>query len=299
MVTAVVQTYNEEKNIDTCLSSLASWTDEIVLVDMHSTDSTVSIAQKYHPKIFSYPYTGFVEPARNFALSKVEKDWILLVDADEEITAKLSRHLVSLAKEGKYDYFRLPRKNIIFGKWVRHSGWWPDYQVRFFRKGSVTWPDEIHGVPYTAGKGMDVKSDEELAIIHHHYSAVSQYIDRLNRYSSVMAKERYARNKKFDTAEIVRAPVREFINRYFVWQGYKDNIHGLALALLQAFSEIVVILKLWEMRGFKEHTVSLEDAGNMMDEAKKELKYWLFTSHLQDLSLPSFKKFIYRIKRKF
>src|SRR3990167_384330 len=157
MISAVVHTYNEGKNIERCLSSL-NWADEIVVIDMGSTDNTCKIAKDFKAKLFSHPYTGFVEPARNFGLSQAKGDWILVVDADEEIPKSLVYYFTHELQRPRFDFYRIARKNIIFNKWVKHSGWWPDYQVRFFRKGMVAWTEKIHGIPLTKGEGTDIEA---------------------------------------------------------------------------------------------------------------------------------------------
>ena len=170
-ISVVVNTWNEEENIRRCLSSV-KWADEIVVVDMHSTDKTVEIARKFGAKVFFHQYTGYVEPARNFALRCAQGKYILVLDADETTPATLARKLKKIAKENKFDFVRIPRKNIIFGKWIKHSRWWPDYNIRFFKKGKVTWSDKIHSVPLIRGKGKDLEAKEVNAIVHYHYQSI-------------------------------------------------------------------------------------------------------------------------------
>lgn len=297
MVSAVVHTYNEEKNIGRCLSSL-NWADEIVIVDMGSTDNTCKIVRDFKAKIFSFPYTGFVEPARNFGLSKAKGDWILVIDADEEIPKSLVHFLTNELQRPRYDFYRLARKNIVFNKWVKHSGWWPDYQVRFFKKGTVVWTEKIHGVPLTKGKGEDIEAGEKLSIIHYNYQTLDQFIERLNRYTGISAKELYLSNKRFSVKNLFEATTREFINRYFVWEGYKDGIHGIALAFLQSFTELVTYLKLWELESFKEEKVTLKQTEEMLDQEYRLKKYWLINSLLKQSS-GFFGTFLLKLKRKF
>src|SRR3990167_8259410 len=156
---------------------------------MHSDDKTQDIAKKFGAKVFEHDRTGYVEPARNYAISKTTGDWILVLDADEEIAKFLADKLRQISTDSKSaDYYRLPRKNIIFGKWIKHSRWWPDYNIRFFLKGSVSWTEVIHSIPMTKGKGADLEADEKNAIIHHHYTSVNQYVERLNRYTTEHAR---------------------------------------------------------------------------------------------------------------
>lgn len=296
MISAVVHTYNEEKNIQRCLSSL-SWTDEIVLIDMGSLDRTVEIAKQHKASIYHHPFTHFVEPARNFGISKAKSEWVLIVDADEEVPTTLSQFLQKAVTDD-YDYYRIPRKNIIFGKWVKHAGWWPDHQVRFFTKGSVKWANNIHGVPVTKGNGTDIEAFEQLSLIHHNYQTIDQYIARLNRYTTIAAKEYFLANKKFQVSLLFDAPIKEFVSRFFVREGYKDGLHGLGLALLQSFSEIVLYLKVWELEGFVQEKVKLIQIEKEFENEFNQKQYWITHSLLtQDYSI--LQKFLWKLKRKF
>lgn len=286
MISAVVHTYNEEENIERCLASL-QFVDEIIVVDMGSTDKTLSIAKECKAKIFHHPYTGFVEPARNFAIGKAQGDWIVILDADEEVPKALVKVIVGVVKGEKYDFIRIPRKNMIFGKWMKHSGWWPDYQIRLFRKGYVTWTDVIHGVPITRGRGLDLEIADAVCIIHYNYSSIEQYFLRMNRYSTISAKEMYMANTRFILSDLFEKPTQEFIRRYFVWEGYKDGLHGLILSLVQSFSELMVYCKLWELEGMKERTLALKDVYGMATKSWKQQEYWCIKELLkQPLSLP-------------
>lgn len=281
MISCLVHTYNEEKNINRCLSSL--WfADEIVVIDMGSQDKTREIAADFKAKIFNHPYTGFVEPARNFGIKKAKGDWILIIDADESVPRSLAEEIKRLIKgPGEYDYFRIPRKNIIFSKWIKYSGWWPDYQVRLFKKGAVSWIEKIHGIPLTSGLGSEVRPQEEFSIIHHHYDSLSQYLDRMNRYTSVQAKELYLNNGKTSLKEIILQPLNEFVRRYFMMEGYRDGIHGLSLSLLQSFSELVVVLKLWELSGFKQEKISLDEFQKLNSSTERIKKFWIYNELLK------------------
>lgn len=279
-ISAVLVVRNEEKNLARCLNSL-SWVDEIVVVDMESTDGTVALAKKVADKVFSHPQVGFVEPARNFAIEKATGSWILVIDADEEIPPPLVYKLKELAEApGGFDFFRIPRKNIIFGKWIRHSRWWPDHIIRFFKKGSVNFLPVVHGVPLTKGLGKDLPEEEECAIIHHNYQTVSQFLERLNRYTDEQVKELAGRGYKFKWQDLISKPTSEFLSRFFVGEGYKDGIHGLALAFLQAFSELILYLKLWEKEGFGEEQLSEEIVGELK-KSQKEINYWLRTVQIE------------------
>jgi len=164
-ISVVINTLNEEKNLSRALTSIKNFADEIVVVDMKSDDKTQDIARKSGAKVYEHQRMGYVEPARNYAIGKASKDWILVLDADEEVPPSLEKELKKIAENADADYYRIPRKNIIFGKWVKHSRWWPDYNIRFFKKGSVSWNEIIHSVPSTTGKGLDLEPKEENALV--------------------------------------------------------------------------------------------------------------------------------------
>jgi glycosyltransferase involved in cell wall biosynthesis len=147
MLSVVITAWNEEKNLPRVVQSVASFADEVIVVDTQSTDKTVEIAKSLKCKVFHHQNTSVVEPVRNFSISKAKGDWILLLDADEEVSSSLASQLLEIVKSDSADYVRIPRKNIIFGQWIKTSHWWPDYVYRFFKKGHVEWDEKIHSIP--------------------------------------------------------------------------------------------------------------------------------------------------------
>jgi len=256
-ISVIINTWNEEENIKRCLESVRRIANEIIVVDMYSKDRTVAIAKKLGAKVFFYKYMSYADPAKNFAFRQAQGDWILSLDADEEIPPLLAKMLQDLAQDSKdLAYFRIPRKNIIFGKWIKHSRWWPDYVIRFFKKGAVRWSEKIHSVPLTRGEGRDLEAKEVNAIVHHHYQSISQYLERMNRYTGIQAEELIKTGYKFRWQDMLRKPMGEFLSRFFVGEAYKDGLHGLVLALLQAFSEMIKYIKVWEKEKFIEQDIS-------------------------------------------
>jgi len=292
-ISVVINTLNEEKNLSRAIASVKSFADEIIVCDMQSEDKTGEIARGLGAKVFTHEKTGYVEPARNFAISKAAGEWILILDADEEIPQSLARKIKDIIKTPKADYFRIPRKNIIFGKWIEHTLWWPDYQTRLFKKGKVTWNELIHSVPLTVGDGADIAPKEDLAILHHNYNFIEEYLERLNRYTSVQSGFLVKDGYKFSWTDLVRKPLKEFINRYFTGEGYKDGVHGLALSLLQAFSELIVYIKTWQKGGFKEETTNISDVVSEMNNREKELHFWQNSSLYKDTG-----NIIYKVRGK-
>ena len=252
-----------------------SWADETIICDMHSGDNTVAIAKKLGAKIFFHEQVDYVEPARNFAISQATGDWILVLDADERIPQTLAKRLQEIAANMKQiSSVKLPRQNIIFGKWMKTSMWWPDYQIRFFKAGKVKWRNEIHSKPEIEGGSIDLEPEEKWALIHYNYNNLSQYIGRMNRYTDIEAKELINNGYKFCWQDIIQKPLSEFLSRFFAGRGFEDGLHGLALSMLQAFSFLAVYLKVWEIEKFGQQELNLEELEIIKNKGGRELNYW-------------------------
>ncbi|MBI4058844.1 glycosyltransferase family 2 protein [Candidatus Microgenomates bacterium] len=280
-ISVVINTWNEEKNLPRAIASIKNLASEIIVVDMESNDDTKEIAKKLGAKVFNHKYIGYVEPARNFALSKATGDWILILDADEEIPDRLAKKLQSISQDSEADFYRLPRKNIIFGQWIRHARWWPDYNIRFFKKDQVLWSELIHSVPETHGIGQDLPDEEPLAIVHHNYQSISQYLARLDRYTTVQAKLKIEDGYKFNWRDLIAKPSGEFVSRFLAGEGYKDGVHGLAVCLLQSFSELVLYLKIWELAKFEVINLNPHEVNNEIAAAEGEIDHWLVAKRMR------------------
>ena len=298
-ISAVVNTRNEAANIYDCLKSI-SFVDEIILVDMESQDNTKEIAKEFTDRIFDTPAVGYVEPARNFAIGKAIGEWILVVDADERVPRTLAQKLIDISQEGKVEFVRIPRKNMIFGQWIKHSRWWPDHNIRFFKKGAVEWQNEIHSIPVTYGTGETLDSEEKLSITHFHYKSIDEYIERTMRYSRQQAKELKEAGYKFDPADMITKPASEFLSRFFAGEGFRDGLHGLVLAFLQAFSIFLIYLRLWQDQEYKPVSgPQMEPIWQKASVEKlKELQYWFLSTKIQS-EQSKLKRFFLKLKRKF
>lgn len=295
-ISVVINTLNEEANLPRALASVKDFADEVVVVDMKSDDNTQSIAKKAGAKVYETNRMGYVEPARNLALSKATGDWIFILDADEELIPSLAKALEKIVEKDSAEYVRIPRKNFVFGKQLKNSRWWPDYNIRFFKQGKVSWDDEIHSIPITEGRGMDLEAKDENAILHYHYISVSQFVERMNRYTDIQSKSLVEKDYKFSWRDLLTKPAGEFFSRYFFGAGYKDGLHGLALSLLQSLSELVLYLKVWQLQGFKEENPSLKEVIKVIRQNEKDGHYWQADALVKKGGLGSIPA---RVKRKF
>jgi len=281
MISVVINTLNNEEEVSRAIASVKGLADEVVVCDMESSDKTVDVAKKLGAKVYNHKKEKYVELVRNFMVSKVEDgersrtNWILILDPDEEITSKLSSKLKEIIKHPQADYFRIPRKNIIFGKWIKHTNWWPDYNVRFFKKGFVSWNEVIHSIPMTQGKGIDLPEKEEYAIIHKSYKTISNYFEKILRYTDAQRDNLLNAGYVFSWKDLIKKPLAEFLSRYFASEGYKDGVHGLALSLLQSFSELTLYLKVWEKQGFDDKNLKKAEIKKELNKGTSDLKWWL------------------------
>ena len=305
-ISAVINVRNEADNLIKCLRSLRGFADEIIVVDMHSLDNSAQIAKDAGAKVFQYRWMKVVEPARNYALSKATGKWIILLDPDEYLTKNLKLELKKITERSDVDYVKIPRKNIIFGKWIKHSNSWPDYLIRFFKKGYVTWKKEIHSQPEVKGNGITILDSEALAIRHNNYTSITQFVTRALRYSGIQADELKALDYRPKTSDFILKPIQEFNSRFFYSEGYKDGIHGLIFCILQAFAIALVYIRLWEKQGSKDKSLSRESFVSASLETSFEYSYWFtkyfsqeYSSNILKVSLIKLRHFFNRFTKNF
>lgn len=246
-VSVVINTLNEEVNISECIESV-SWADEVIVVDMHSDDKTALIAEKLGAKVFLHKRMGYVEPARNFAISKAKHPWVLVLDADERIGEKLATHIKQSVSEGVTDVFYIPEKNIVFGAWVKGNLLWPDYHPRLFRKGHLNWSDKVHDIPAPKGVADYFPAEEGYAIEHYSrsYTTVAGFLRSYVSYSEKEIPTLEGIGYEFRRRHIFLIPYREFRNRYFKAKSYRDGFRGLLISVLFSFYKVMVIAQFWE-----------------------------------------------------
>ena len=274
-ISVVIVTRNEASSLYRALASVKKLAKEVVVVDLESSDDSVKVAQSYGAIVFPHRFADYVEKVRNFSLTKVTGPWVLVLDPDEELPPKLAKKLRLIADSANSaDYYQISRQNIIFGKWIRSSRWWPDFNIRFFKKGFVNWTERLHGVPLTHGRGADIAAEEGLAIIHHHYDSLNKYLVWANRYADIRARDAEYEGRSFSWLDLVQKPTSEFFSRYFFGHGYQDGTHGLAVCLLQSFAELLVALKIWEKEKFPQAEIKLPEVTRELSEISRQLSYW-------------------------
>lgn len=285
-ISVALLTFNEEDNVSECLESV-KWADEIVVVDEKSSDKTVDIVKKYTKKIHfvdhgstnGQTHDTLFHKHKQLALDKCTGDWILQIDADERLTPELAQEIKNVVSgSDNYNGYQFPRKNFIFGKWMEHAGWYPDYQIKLFRRGKGKYPTEI-------SVHEQIKVDGELGtlngqLLHSHYRSVSQFVNRLNNYTTNDVQVIFSKGEKVVWSDAIKFPADEFFRRFFLWEGYKDGLHGLVLSLLQSFSRFIVFAKMWEKQSFWEYGDKkfVWEVADQAIKVKKDWNHWLMIS---------------------
>jgi (heptosyl)LPS beta-1,4-glucosyltransferase len=250
-ISVVINTLNEERMLPFALRSVRTWADEIVVVDMHSEDRTVEIAREYGAKVFFHERTGFVEPARSYAFAMATVDWVLWLDADELVPEPLSRRLKDISDHDQADVVVVPRLNYLLGVPVMHTGWGPeqDKHARFFRRGMLRSSAKIHGLlqPVSGAKTLELAYAPGLAVVHFNYLDSSQFVEKLNSYTTIEAQQALERGEKASVWWTLCRAAVEFLHRYMRQQGYRDGWRGLYLAGLTAMYRCVSSAKLQEL----------------------------------------------------
>lgn len=239
-----VITLNEEKNIRRCLSSVP-FASEIIVLDSGSTDTTRTLAQDLGAKVFNEAWRGF-GPQKQRAIDLASNDWVLCLDADEQLTPELQNEIMSLFSdpEKMANGYRLPRRSFHLGRWLYHGGWYPDYQARLFSRSKLSWStDALH---------ESVKGDNILTLNsdlnHFPFQSLADQVHTNNQYSTLGVTALQKKNKRTGFWHLLIKPSIKFIELYFVKQGFRDGMPGFIIAVGGAYSYFLKFAKLWEQQ---------------------------------------------------
>ena len=243
-ISVVIIAFNEEKRLEPALKSVEGVASEIVVVDAHSTDETVKLARRYGAKVFERKWTNFADQ-KNFANAQAAGPWILSLDADERLSPQLRGELLDLRRtEPDGAGFSMPRQVYYLGRWIRHSGWYPDRKVRLFRKDRAAWEgDYVHERLVLRGSVRGLRGP-----IHHFtYDSISAHVARINTFSALGAQKLYARGKKGRFIHLLVLPAARFLKSYFLKLGILDGFPGLVIAALNGYAVFLRYAKLREI----------------------------------------------------
>jgi glycosyltransferase involved in cell wall biosynthesis len=242
-------TLNEEANIARTLESVRAIADEIIVVDSGSTDKTVALAQGRGAKVFAEPWKGFAAQ-KNSALAKATRDWVLSLDADEEVSPDLAASIQALLKGARTPQFagyKMNRRNMYLGRWIKRSGYYPDPKLRLIKRGSAEFElRAVHEDMKMPGPLGHLHGD----LIHHAYPTLESFIEHANHYSSLGAQMVVDEKQSpvgFSFFNIVVRPLVRFLYSYFFRLGFLDGREGLLVLMTHASYVSWKYGKAWEM----------------------------------------------------
>jgi (heptosyl)LPS beta-1,4-glucosyltransferase len=231
VITAAVIARDEERNIAACLETMC-WAAERLVLDGGSADRTIELARAAGARVEQRPFDDFARQ-RNAALRLASHDWVLFVDADERVTPELATEAAQTVREPAHFGYLIPRFNHIFGKVIRHTGWYPDYQMRLLDRRHARYDEEV---PVHEVVQLDRGEPGRLRghFVHYNYQTLGQFVRKQERYSDFEARQLKAEGA-VHARSLLTMPPREFARRYWQLEGYRDGGHGLLLSLLMAY----------------------------------------------------------------
>ncbi len=251
-LSVVIIARNEETSLPRCLESVR-WADEIIVGDSGSGDRTMEVARDLGARVFSYEWRGF-GPAKQGAVDRAEGEWILSLDADEEVTPELATEIrVALGRKDHVVGYYLPRRTEFLGRWMLHGGWYPDYVLRLFRRDRGAFTSAlVHEAVRVDGPTAYLRND----LLHYSYPTLDRYLDKFNRYTTLAANEAFAKGQRVSLTELILNPNAKFIKQCILKGGFLDGARGLLLAILSSGYVSIKYAKLRDLWRQKEKGVN-------------------------------------------
>lgn len=240
-LSAVIITFNEARNIKRCIASLQGVADEIVVVDSYSTDATPSICKGLGVQFHQREWKGYSKQ-KNYGNGLASNDWILSIDADEALSEELKSSIIAEKQHGKGFNYSYNRLTNYCGKWIHHSGWYPDTKVKMFNRTKDDWQGEVHEKPT-----VDLSTVKKLKgdLLHFSYQSVSDHVKRTDTYSTLGAKELYGKGKRSSILKLLFNPWLKFNKMFFFKLGFLDGMEGFTIALITAYGTFLKYIKLY------------------------------------------------------
>jgi glycosyltransferase involved in cell wall biosynthesis len=258
-VTVTVITKNEADALADALRSV-SWADEIIVVDAESTDETAAIARQFTDRVYERPWPGYVDQ-KNHAASLATNDWIFSLDADERVTPALRDEIrARLQSEPAACAFRVPRVSFYFGKWIRTTDMYPDYQLRLYDRRRARWDGMFVHESVRADGNVEYLKNE---LQHHPYRDLSEHLVRMDRYTTLAAHQMHAQGKRAHALQLFLHPKLAFLRNYILKGGFRDGTAGLVISLVNSYYVFLKFAKLWELQRRRS---TMDDGRSTMDD---------------------------------
>jgi len=243
-ISAAIITFNEQRNISRAIESLRCC-DEIVVVDSGSTDRTTEIADKLGARVIENAWEGYAKQ-KNFATQQCSHDWVLSLDADESLSEALEGEIWQIKKRGpEFDAYTMPRLAQYLGRWILHSGWYPDRKVRLYDRRRARWHgDYVHESVVVQGRVGHLHSN----ILHFTCDSLSEHLRSLDRYTTLAAEQLLAQQTNVGAAKLFVDPIWTFFRTFVLQRGFQDGMEGLAIAWMAGMYNFLKYAKARNMR---------------------------------------------------
>ncbi len=242
-LSVIIITYNEQDNIESCLRSV-QWADEIVVMDSYSQDETMAICRRFTDKCHQAQWLGF-GAMKNAALDRATGDWVLSVDADERVSPQLAQEIIEAIKDcGDVVAYRVPRRALFLGRWIRHCGWYPGHVLRLFRRDAGRFQEKkVHEAVQVQGATGLLKNH----LWHYTDWNLAHYFRKFDRYTTLAAQDLFEMGRRTRLGDLIFRPPVLFVKMYLLKAGFLDGIPGLILSGLSAAYVFTKYAKLWEL----------------------------------------------------
>jgi glycosyltransferase involved in cell wall biosynthesis len=243
-ISVAIITKDEGRNIRECLESV-KWADEIVVVDNGSRDGTLEVCREYGAEVYQEEWKGYAGQ-KNSAIDKTRNDWVMSLDADERVGPELRREIETIFRgDPSIDGYFIARKNFFLGRWIKHCGWYPDLNLRLFRKSRGRFQERaVHEKVELRGKTSTLKHP----LFHETYRSLSEFLQRMDRYSSLAAREMHSQGRKYRFTQVLFRPPFTFLQMYFLRTGFLEGYFGFLLSSLYSFYTFAKYNKLKELQ---------------------------------------------------
>lgn len=244
-LSVVIITFNEERNIARCLDSVADVADEIVVVDSLSTDNTKEVCKNRNVKFMEHEFEGYIQQ-KNFALRQASFDHVLSLDADEALSETLKKSILGVKQNWTHNGYSFNRSTNYCGKWIKHSGWYPDVKLRLWDRRKGQWQGINPHDKCVLDTGSRVKHIKG-NLLHYSYYSIEQHILQANKFSTIAANQLFEKNIRVPFTKVLINPITKFIRNYFIKLGFLDGYYGLIICTITANETFQKYAKAWQL----------------------------------------------------
>lgn len=242
-LSVVIITFNEERNIERCLISVKDIADEIIVLDSFSTDKTEEICNKYKVRFFQHKFDGHIQQ-KNRAITYSNNNYILSVDADEEVSSELNKSIIAIKENCNADGYFFNRLNNYCGKWIKHTSWYPDKKLRLWDKTKGEWGGENPHDKFIM-QANTIQKYLKGDLKHYSYNSITEHVEQANKFSGIAANTIFEKGNKSNFVKVLFKPYWKFFREYFFKLGFLDGFYGLVISVIMSYEVFLKYTKLY------------------------------------------------------